>query len=55
VFFVNYNLDDKNKKNKLEGHVACVGRKKAIYGKLEGKTPLRKPSHIWAENIKNGL
>jgi hypothetical protein len=45
----------KTRKNQLDG--ACglrgEGKKKAIYGKLEGKTPLRKPSHIREGNIKN--
>ena len=56
-----YYLHDKIKQNevRLEGDVACVGRKKNVCrvfrGKSEGKTLLGKHAHRWEDNIKMDL
>jgi hypothetical protein len=54
-----YYLHDKIKRMRLEGHVACVGRKKNVYqvfmGKSEGKRLLGKHAHRWEDNIKIDL
>ena len=46
-------------KMRWAGHVAHVGEKGGVYrvlvGKPEGKRPLRKPSHMWEDNIKIDL
>jgi hypothetical protein len=42
-----------------KGHVACMGERRDTYtfvvGKLEGKGELRRPRHMWEENIKVDL
>ena len=49
----------KSSKMRLEGHVACVARKKNVYRvfmeKSEGKRLLGKHAHRWEDNIKLGL
>jgi len=46
-------------KMRWAGNVAHVGEKGGVYrvlvGKPEGKRPLRKPSHMWEDNIKIDL
>jgi len=49
----------KSRRMRLVGHVMRMGEKRGVYrvlvGKPEGKCPLGRPWHIWAENIKIDL
>jgi hypothetical protein len=40
----------------MDGHVACVGKRRGIYrvlvGKPEGNRQLGRPRRIWEDNIK---
>jgi hypothetical protein len=49
---------DKIEKNKMGGHVACMGEGgiyRVLVGKPEGKRPLGRPRHRWEDNIKIDL
>ena len=41
------------------GHVACMGEERVVYrvlvGKPEGRRPLGRPRHRWADNIRTDL
>jgi hypothetical protein len=45
----------KSRRMKWAGHAACMGKMRNAYkvlvGKSEGKRPLRRPRHIWEDNI----
>jgi len=49
----------KSRRVTLVGHVACMGEMgkayKILYGRPEGKTPLRRPRHRWEDNTKMDL
>jgi hypothetical protein len=49
----------KSRRMRWEGHVARMREKRNVYrllvGKQEGKTPLGRPRHRWADNIKIDL
>jgi hypothetical protein len=46
-------------KNKMGGHVACMGDSTGVYrvlvGKPEGKKPLGRPRRRWEDNIEMDL
>ena len=52
-------MGDQIEKNELGGQVACNGKRRGAYrvldGKPEGKRLLRRPRHIWKDNIKMDL
>jgi hypothetical protein len=49
----------KSRRMRLAGHVACMGEVRNMYrvlvGKLEGKRPLERPRHRWADGTKMDL
>jgi hypothetical protein len=49
----------KRRRMRWTGHVTSMGERIVVYrvflGKSEGKRPLRKPRHIWEDNIKMDL
>jgi hypothetical protein len=49
----------KSKRMRWAVHLAQMGEKRNAYsiltGKPEGKTPLRRPRHRWADSIKTDL
>jgi hypothetical protein len=49
----------KSRRMRWTGHVARMGETRNLYkilvGKPERKTPLGRPRHRWADNIKMGL
>jgi len=49
----------KSRRMRWTGHVARMGEERVVYrvlvGKLEGRRPLGRPRHRWADNIKTDL
>jgi hypothetical protein len=46
----------KSRRMRLAEHVACIGERRGLYrvlvGKPQRKRPLRRPRHIWEDDIK---
>jgi hypothetical protein len=46
----------KSRRMRWAGHVTCMGEKRNAYkilvGRPKGKRPLRRPRHVWGDNIK---
>ena len=59
VLLTQYFSVDQIKKNKMAGHVACMGDKRGVYrvlvGKPEGQRPLGRSRHRLEDNIKMDL